>query len=146
MSDAETTLFIERLIAAPPEILFALWVEPAQLLKWWAPDGCEASVDRLDVRPGGGWRTTLRKPDGSQAATSGVYRLVEPPHRLSFTLAWAGDNGTRGHDTDVLVTFEAAPGGTRLVLVQRRFDSRETCDRHITGWSSALDRLANSAG
>lgn len=146
MSDAETTLRIERLIAAPPELLFALWVEPAQLLKWWAPDGCEASVDVLEVRPGGGWRTTLHKPDGSQASTSGVYRVVEPPRRLSFTWAWEGDNGARGHESEVTVTFEATPGGTRLVLVQQRFESKEICDRHTVGWSSALDRLATSTG
>ncbi len=42
MSDGElneTTLRLERLIPLPPEILFALWTEPAQLLRWWAPDG-----------------------------------------------------------------------------------------------------------
>ena len=33
MSDTETTLRIERLITSPPEVLFALWIEPAQLLK-----------------------------------------------------------------------------------------------------------------
>jgi uncharacterized protein YndB with AHSA1/START domain len=146
MSDAETTLRIERLIAAPPELLFALWVEPAQLLKWWAPDGCAASVDVLEVRPGGGWRTTLHKPDGSRASTSGLYRIVEPPRRLSFTWAWEGDNGARGHESEVTVTFEPTPGGTRLVLVQQRFESKEICDRHTVGWSSAFDRLAKSAG
>ena len=70
MSDTETTLRIERLIASPPEVLFALWIEPAQLLKWWAPDGYEASVDVLDVRPGGRWRTTMRRPDGGLVATA----------------------------------------------------------------------------
>ena len=144
MSDAETTLRIERLIAAPPELLFALWVEPAQLLKWWAPDGCGASVDVLEVRPGGGWRTTLHKPDGSRASTSGLYRIVEPPRRLSFTWAWEGENGARGHETEVMVTFDAAPGGTRLVLVQQRFESRDTCAGHTKGWSAAFDRLAKN--
>jgi uncharacterized protein YndB with AHSA1/START domain len=146
MSDAGTTLRIERLIASPPEILFALWVEPAQLLKWWAPDGCEASVDVLNVSPGGGWRTTLCKPDGSLASTSGVYRIVEPPRRLSFTWAWEDERGARGHESEVIVTFEATPGGTRLLLVQQRFESKEICDRHTIGWSSAFDRLAKSAG
>jgi uncharacterized protein YndB with AHSA1/START domain len=144
MNDSETILRIERLVASPPEALFALWIEPAQLLKWWAPDGCEASVDLLDVKPGGGWRTTLHKPDGSQASTSGVYRIVEPPRRLSFTWAWEAENGARGHESEVTVTFEAAPGGTRLVLVQQRFENEETCARHTTGWSAAFDRLAKN--
>jgi uncharacterized protein YndB with AHSA1/START domain len=146
MNDSGTILRIERLIASPPEVLFELWIEPAQLSKWWAPDGCEASVDVLDVKPGGRWRTTLLKPDGSQASTSGIYRIVEPPRRLSFTWAWEGENGARGHETEVMVTFDAAPGGTRLVLVQQRFESGDTCVRHTAGWSAAFDRLANSAG
>jgi uncharacterized protein YndB with AHSA1/START domain len=144
MSLSETTLRIERLIASPPDVLFALWIEPVYLLKWWTPDGCEASVDALDVRPGGAWRTTLRKPDGSQASTSGVYRIVEPPRRLSFTWAWEGDDGARGHESEVTVTFEATPGGTRLVLVQQRFESKDVCDRHVVGWSAALDRMTKT--
>ena len=91
LNDSETILRIERWIASPPEVLFALWIEPAQLLKWWAPDGCEACVDVLDVKPGGRWRTTLLKPDGGEATTSGIYRIVEPPRRLSFT--WAEKTG-----------------------------------------------------
>jgi uncharacterized protein YndB with AHSA1/START domain len=112
MSDAEvdkTTLRLERLIPLPPEILFALWTEPAQLLKWWAPEGYEPSVDALDTRPGGRWRTILRRPDGSTLATSGVYRIVEPPHRLAFTWAWEDASGARGHETEVTVDFEPAP-------------------------------------
>ncbi|WP_420970493.1 SRPBCC family protein [Bradyrhizobium sp. B120] len=142
MSDADTTLRIERLIAAPPEVLFALWIEPAQLLKWWAPDGYEPSVDILDARPGGRWRTMMRRPDGGVVATSGVYRVVEPPYRLSFTWAWESEHGARGHESEVAVTFEAAAGGTRLVLLQQRFENKETCDRHVIGWSAALDRMA----
>ena len=143
MSDADTILRLERLIAAPPEVLFALWIEPAHLLQWWAPDGYEASVDVLDVTPGGRWRTAMRRPDGAVVATSGVYRIVDPPHRLSFTWAWESESGARGHESEVAVTFEPAPGGTRLVLLQQRFESKDVCDRHAIGWSSALDRIAN---
>jgi uncharacterized protein YndB with AHSA1/START domain len=146
MSTADTTLRMERLIAAPPDLLFSLWVEPAQLIKWWAPDGCEASVDLLDVRPGGLWRTVLRKPDGSHAPASGVYRIVEPPRCLSFTWAWEDESGRRGHETEVTVTFEKTPAGTRLLLVQQRFETEEICDRHTIGWSSAFDRLTKCAG
>ncbi|HEY3147866.1 MAG TPA: SRPBCC domain-containing protein, partial [Dongiaceae bacterium] len=63
----------------------------------------------------------------------------------SFTWAWEGENGARGHETEVLLTFEATPGGTRLVLLQERFESKETCDRHIVGWSSAFHRIEKIA-
>jgi uncharacterized protein YndB with AHSA1/START domain len=143
---SETTLRLERLIPSPPEILFALWTEPAHLLKWWAPDGYEPAVDTLETRPGGRWRTTLRRPDGSVLATSGVYRIVEPPRRLAFTWAWEDASGARGHETEVMVSFESAPGGTRLVLVQQRFESKQARDNHTNGWSASLDRLTDIAG
>jgi len=43
---SETTLRLERLIPSPPEVLFALWTEPAQLLKWWGPEGYESKQAR----------------------------------------------------------------------------------------------------
>jgi uncharacterized protein YndB with AHSA1/START domain len=148
MSDAadnETTLRLERLIGAPPELLFALWTEPDELVRWWAPDGYRASVDSLEMRPGGRWRIRLHRSDGSAVAMSGVYRIVEPPRRLAFTWAWENENGTRGAETEVLVKFEVTPGGTRLVLLQQRFASQQARDRHEVGWSSSFDRLAELA-
>jgi uncharacterized protein YndB with AHSA1/START domain len=140
--ESDTKLRLERLIPMNPEALFALWTEPALLVKWWAPEGYEPAVDRLDCKAAGRWRVTMRKPDGSEVATCGVYRIVDPPHRLCFTWAWEGAGGVRGHETEVTVTFEAAPGGTRLVLVQECFDTKQACDGHRGGWSAAFDRMA----
>jgi uncharacterized protein YndB with AHSA1/START domain len=143
VSDAsKTTLRLERLIAAPPELLFELWTEPSELVRWWSPDGYATSVDTLDTQPGGRWRTILHGPEGRSVAMSGVYRIVEPPRRLSFTWAWEDANGTRGHETEVIVNFEATSGGTRLVLVQQPFEAKDACDRHTAGWAASLDRLA----
>jgi uncharacterized protein YndB with AHSA1/START domain len=142
---SETTLRVERLIPSPPEVLFALWTDPAQLIRWWAPEGYEASVRSLDTRPGGGWRITLHRPDGSVLAMSGIYRIVEPPHRLAFTWAWEDVNGARLHETEVTVKFEATTGGTRLALLQQRFESTQARDNHNAGWSACFDRIAKIA-
>jgi uncharacterized protein YndB with AHSA1/START domain len=142
---SETTLRLERLIPLSPEALFALWTQPAHLVRWWAPEGYEPLVDSLDTRPGGIWRVALRRPDDSVLATSGVYRIVEPPRRLAFTWAWEDAGGARGEETEVVVNFEAAPGGTRLVLLQQRFASKQARDNHNTGWSASFDRLARIA-
>jgi uncharacterized protein YndB with AHSA1/START domain len=143
---SDTTLRLERLIASPPEILFALWTDPAELIRWWAPDGYELSVDALDLMPGGRWRIILRRPGGNALATSGVYRVVDPPRRLVFSWAWEDERGARGHETEVDVSFEAAPGGTRLVLLQQRFESQKARDNHNAGWSASFDRLTGIAG
>jgi uncharacterized protein YndB with AHSA1/START domain len=77
---------------------------------------------------------------------SGVYRIVEPPRRLGFTWAWEDANGVRGHETEVNVSFEATVGGTRLVLVQQRFESVRARDNHHNGWSASFARLAEIVG
>jgi len=137
----DNVLRLERLIAAPPERVFELWTEPEDLVRWWGPDGYDVPVHALDVKPGGRWRTTMRSPDGQLLTVSGVFRTIEPPRRLVFTWGWDDEHGVRGPETEVTVTFDAAPGGTRLVLMQQVFESQESRDNHSKGWSSSFDCL-----
>ena len=146
MSGADVTgetLRLERFIPSSPEDLFGLWIEPEQIARWWAPDGYEAAVHDLDVRPGGRWHIVLRGSSGRELAMGGFYRIVEPPRRLAFSWAWEEAPGTRGNVTEVTASFEPVPGGTRLVLVHQSFDSKDACDRHSAGWSASFDRLTN---
>jgi uncharacterized protein YndB with AHSA1/START domain len=138
---SDELLQIERLIAAPPERVFAHWVEPALLVKWWGPEGYDIPAQALDPRPGGAWRTTMRSPQGKRMAVSGVYRTIEKPKRLVFTWAWEDEHGARGHETEVTVEFAAAPGGTKLTITQQAFATAESRDQHQHGWSSTLDCL-----
>jgi uncharacterized protein YndB with AHSA1/START domain len=109
------------------------------------PDGYQVPSSAFDVRTGGRWHTTVLTPDGQRKTVSGVYRVIDPPRRLVFTWGWVGDDGTRGHKTEVTITFEPTPGGTRLVLLQQSFESKETLERHGGGWSSSFERLAKMA-
>jgi uncharacterized protein YndB with AHSA1/START domain len=141
----DNVLRMERLIAAPPERVFDLWTEPDLLVRWWGPDGFDVPTSAMDVRPGGRWKTTMRSPEGRLHTVSGVYRAIEPPRRLVFTWGWDDDNGIRAHETEVTVTFEAAPGGTRLVLLQQTFASADQRDKHGHGWASSFDCLERAA-
>ena len=144
MSDTE--LRIERLIPASPERVFMLWSEADQLVKWWGPEGTHLPAHAFDLRPGGFWRTTMQRADGKQNTVSGVYRAIEPPRRVVFTWAWEDEHGARGHETEVTVTFTPAPGGTKLILVQKEFATIESRDLHSQGWGSTFNRLARLAG
>jgi uncharacterized protein YndB with AHSA1/START domain len=139
---ADRTLRLERIIHAPVERVFNAWTVPEQLAAWWGPEGATIPDYEMDVRPGGRWRTVMKLPDGNAPEVSGVYRAIEKNRRLVFTWAWTRADGSRGHETEVTVTFEAVPGGTRLVLVQQVFQSREQRDNHGKGWESTFDALA----
>jgi len=142
----DNVLEMERLIPAPPERVFEYWTEPELVAKWFGPGEFDVPSSDLDLRPGGKWRTTIRSPEGQLRTVSGVYSTIEPPRRLVFTWAWDDDNGVRGHETQVTVTLEPTPGGTRLRLVQEDFQNREVRDRHNGGWASSLSKLQRVAG
>ena len=140
----ERTLVIERVFKASPDRVFKAWTDPAILVKWWGPEGFSTPNHKLDVREGGAWRTVMVSPKGEPHTVSGVYREISPPKRLVRTWGWEQPDGSRGHETVVELTFEAAPAGTRLKLVQRLFESAEQRDSHNMGWGSsfnALDKL-----
>jgi uncharacterized protein YndB with AHSA1/START domain len=140
----DTMLQLDRLIAAPPEQVFDYWTDPALLVRWWGPEGADVPAHDIDMREGGKWRTTMRLASGTHATVSGVYRIIEKPSRLVFTWAWDDDQGQRGHETEVTVTFTPAPGGTRLILTQQEFATAESRDRHGEGWTSSFVCLEKS--
>jgi uncharacterized protein YndB with AHSA1/START domain len=132
---------ITRLIRAPRELVFAAWTDPVHLRQWWGPRLYPATHIEMDVRPGGRWRHCLTAAAGGRELWQhGVFREVVRPERLVFTFQWDED-GERGLETLVTVTFADANGNTRLVFHQAPFQSRNERDGHEGGWSSSFDRL-----
>src|SRR5262245_32594637 len=54
-----------RVIAAPPERVWAALVDPEALLAWLPPGEMTARFERFDARPGGSYRMVLTYPDVS---------------------------------------------------------------------------------
>ena len=136
-------LVITRVFDAPPSLVFRAWTDPAHAARWAGPRGFTATHLEGDVRPGGRWRTCLRRDvDGKELWQGGVYREVVAPERLEFTFAWDQDDGRPGHETLVTVRFAEDRGGTRMTFRQAAFQDVEQRDGHRGGWDSAFDRLA----
>ncbi len=149
LSDSEVrerTLVIERTFKASPERVFKAWTDPSVLIRWWGTDAYQAPAPQLDVRVGGAWRSPMVGPNGEQHTVSGVYREIAPPRKLAFTWAWDQEDGSRGHETVVDVTFEPVPGGTKIRLVQSVFQTPKSRDGHDFGWASSFDRLERALG
>jgi uncharacterized protein YndB with AHSA1/START domain len=56
-----------RVIAAPPERVWAALVDPGALLAWLPPGGMTGRFERFDARPGGSYRMVLTYADASGA-------------------------------------------------------------------------------
>lgn len=133
------SLTITRTITGSPEEVFQAWTNPEVMSSWWGPEGMTGAECNLDVRDGGHWRAIMRGPNGEHT-TSGEYVRVDPPKELVFTWAWEND-GVRGEETLVTVTFKPQGSNTALTLLHERFSKQETCDMHFEGWSSTLNKL-----
>lgn len=123
---------VEREIAAPPEIVYAMFTEP-QLLVRWLGDTAE-----LDPTPGGTFRFTL----GDQDACRGEYVELDPPHRLVFTWGWERAEAIPVPAGSTVVEVDLRPvlGGTHLTLTHRGLDG-DAAALHEHGWTRFLERL-----
>ncbi len=137
----ERELVITRLIDAPRELVFKAWTEPEHLLAWWGPKHHPAVSARTDPRPGGTWRAALRSvEDGRVLTHGGNFREVVPPDRLVFTFTW-DEEGERGLETVVTMTFADQGGKTLMTLRQTPFQSTGEREGHRGGWTSTFERL-----
>lgn len=134
-------LVIKRVFDAPRELVFKAWTDPEMLKQWSAPQGFTIPVAEGELKPGGKWRSMMRKPDGTELWLGGVYREIIPPERLVFTHAWDDKNGKPGHETVVTVTLVERNGKTEMTFKQGIFDSVESRDGHKGGWTECFDRL-----
>jgi uncharacterized protein YndB with AHSA1/START domain len=133
------TLIVRKTIAATPERLFAAWTEPAQLRKWWGPEGVECIDPEVDLRVGGSYRIGNRLPDGKVLWIAGEFEVIEPPRRLTYT--WRLE-GMSESEERVTVRFEARGDVTEVIVTHERISSEALRDQHQHGWQGCLDGLA----
>lgn len=139
---AETTLELKRTFSASRARVFRAWTDPEELKKWFGPVGYESPQAEIDLRVGGRYRIAMRKlPGGDVFHVKGEYEDIAPPERLVFSWQWEGKD-MDATDTRVTVEFREAGSGTEVVLTHERFPSGDLRDRHIEGWTSTFECLA----
>jgi uncharacterized protein YndB with AHSA1/START domain len=131
-------LRIARTFDAPRERVYGAWTDAADMARWNSPaDRMTLSIDALDVRVGGRYRTSFGMPGEVPVVEAGEYREVVPRERLVFdsTLSRGGAVFSR---TRCPVEFCDRGRRTQLVLTEEGDDAGE----HAGGWGHAFDRLA----
>jgi uncharacterized protein YndB with AHSA1/START domain len=134
-------LVLTRVFNAPRELVFKAWTDPESAKHWWGPTHHPAIFIEMDVRVGGRWHGMLRsEADGTILTHRGEFLEIDPPKTLSFTFAW-DEEGERGIQNVVTLTFEDLSGKTKMTLRQSPFQSTGEQEGHGEGWSSTFDRL-----
>jgi uncharacterized protein YndB with AHSA1/START domain len=149
MSPQETTsslsLIVRRVIPAPPDVVFAAWTDPELLARWWGPQGVRLAAAEIDLRPGGRYRLANQYQDGSVLWITGVFEVIDHPHRISYTWAHEPIDDSTEH-TRVTVRFEDHAQGTEVIVMHQGFRSARSQQTHRVGWAECLDRLTIGRG
>ena len=110
---AARTMVLERVIAAPRQVVWDAWMNPETLPQWWGPDGFSCRTDRIDLRQGGEWVFDMIAPDGTVFPNHHRYGEVRPDERMAYELLW-GENGPK--HADAWAAFEEIEGATKVTL------------------------------
>jgi uncharacterized protein YndB with AHSA1/START domain len=138
---AQHEVVITRTFDAPRALVFKAWSTPEHMVRWLGPKNFTAPHCTMDFRVGGAYRACICSPEGKEYWMLGIYREIVEPERIVFTFSWE-EEGERGRENLVTVTFAEQGDTTRMTFRQAFFDSIEQRDSHHEGWSECLDRLA----
>ncbi|HTZ01093.1 MAG TPA: SRPBCC domain-containing protein [Xanthobacteraceae bacterium] len=133
------SLTLKRHLNAAPAKVFAAWTDPEKVKHWMGPGDVKVLRVECDPRTGGSFRWVMRSPDGQTHDVSGTYREVVPDRKLVFSWAWVTTP-----ERQSLVTVDIKPDGdgSLLTLTHEQFFDEDARDRHQTGWTGALEKMA----
>lgn len=144
LETTDTSLTVRREFAASRERVWEAFTDPAQVDRWWGPDGFETTTDEMDVSPGGVWRFVMVGPDGQEFQNRIEYDAVEEPARLAYAHGSPDDP----EQFRATITLDAVGGGETELVMEMRFPSAAALDEAIDygadeGAKQTLGRLAD---
>ncbi|MGH3333725.1 MAG: SRPBCC family protein, partial [Nocardioidaceae bacterium] len=119
---------------------FGLLSEPAELARWWGPQGFTIPEIELDLTVGGGYRFTMQPPDGEAFHLSGRFLEIQPASHLVYTFRW-DEPHPDDRETVVRLSLDAVGGATEVSLSQGAFATEERLALHRSGWTESFEKL-----
>jgi uncharacterized protein YndB with AHSA1/START domain len=141
-----------RVIAAPPERVYAAFIDPEALAAWLPPEGMTARFERFDPRPGGSYRLVLTYADASGAhgkatADSDIVeaRFVDviPDVRVVQAVDFVSDDPAFAGTMTMTWEVTAVDAGTRVDITADDVPDGISADDHEVGLASSLANLAD---
>ena len=77
-------LSINRLLNAPVELVWEVFINPEHIKNWWGPNGFTNTMHKMDVKPGGAWEFIMHGPDGTDYPNKSVFKEVVPHSLIVF--------------------------------------------------------------
>jgi uncharacterized protein YndB with AHSA1/START domain len=134
---------VEYTFEAPRELVFAAWMDPDQVTRWWAPQGFDVARDtvEIDSRVGGPYVLCMVQQDSDLKfwVRSEIVELDEPE-----LLVLRGEAMPEvGLEFETLTRVELADDGgmTRMALTSGPY-TLEMAPNAEAGWRNGAEQLA----
>lgn len=142
-------LVFERVIDAPPRLVWEALTKPEHLKEWWMPKAWgRVSRAEMDVRPGGILRIDIAVGEGQDVPNLGCFLEAIPMKRLVWTsMLFPGYRPAVFDDIPItaIITLESAGTGTRYVFTALHRDEADLQKNKTSGWKEgteiAIDQL-----
>lgn len=136
-------------MAAPPERVFAAFVDVEALQRWLPPDGMTGTFEHFDPRPGGSYRMVLTYAEGGSGKSSADTDVVDgrfvdivDGERVVQAVDFASDDPAFAGTMTMTWRVTLEGDGTRVDFVADDVPDGISAEDHATGMSSSLAQLA----
>jgi uncharacterized protein YndB with AHSA1/START domain len=140
-----------RVIAAPPDRVYAALVEPVALVTWLPPEGMRGRFERFEARPGGSYRLVLTYTDASPARgkatvdsdiVDAVFVELVPDVRVVQAVDFVSDDPANAGTMTMTWELAAADVGTRVGIRADGVPAGISAEDHAAGMACSLANLA----
>ena len=148
MTKPERTVVINRVFAAPRELVYATFTEPKHLRQWYGPLGFSIAACESDHRPGGSIMLQMRHDDkdGTLYPMTGTYGAVDPPRRFELSSQAIAPDGSIALDLRAVYSFTDLGGSTEVTIEINVVSATSLGEDYLAGmnegWNQSLGKLA----
>ena len=138
---------LDRQLAAPPDLVFSVWSDPAAKRRWFVEsDGREwetLSYD-MDFRVGGREHAEFRRNGRQTLRNDTEFLDIVDNHRIIFAYTMTID-GSRISASLSTALFEPSGDGTLLTYTEQAayLDDLDKMESRRHGWSFLIDQIAD---
>ena len=136
-----SAIWIEQVVSAAPQRVWAAWTTADGLASWWWPHLPDTEY-AVDARPGGEYRISSVQ---AGIGVRGTFERVEEPRELGFSWVWLTGSEEEPEDR-VTVGFADLGTDTTRVVVAHEMASSDSGEDYRQGWRDVLARLGELVG
>ena len=136
---ADRVAAVQRVLPAPPAVVYGEWLDPVGMVEWMCPRPARAVKISLQPSVGGPLRIDI-EDSGFSLYVTGIFVELDRPRRLRFTWscsAWADPSV----QSLVTVTLTDHGADETMMTIEHELLPPEQVDRHRRGWGAIAVQL-----